>query len=51
MFTGTLKTFGLAKGNLVFRSEFNGGFGPHGLAAIKAATGLAGKSDGTRFNK
>jgi hypothetical protein len=41
---GTLKTSCLTNGNFVFRSEFKEVFQPHGLAAIKAATGLKGKS-------
>jgi hypothetical protein len=51
MFASTSKTSGLAKSNFVFGSEFKEIVRPHRLAAVKAATGLTYKSDGTGFYK
>ena len=48
MFSGALKTLGLTERHAAFRGELNGIVRPHGQAAVKAATGLAGKSDSAR---
>jgi len=48
MLTGALKTLSLTERDAVFRGELKGIVRPHGRVAVKAATGLAGKSDSTR---
>jgi hypothetical protein len=49
MLAGTLKALGLTKSNLMLGGEFMGVFRPHGLAAIKAVTGLTDKSGRAGF--